>query len=415
MNRILIILSIMFLVGHYAKSAHSGDENMTQVQSVEDDEIISNNNAMKVPFELYHNHLFLQVDINGKNLRLAFDTGMPMDGAVLFATPRVIELKLQYINQAMVGGAGGAPEMAGVATGVAFQLADLEFPNQTVLVMRKNPFSDGVLGEMDGVFGYTLFSRFAVKINFDDSIITIAEPGKSSYSGMGTELPLTIEHGFPFLSCEAEMLNGVPVPIQLVVDLGASHALSLDITSHQDIILPENAMEFRIGKGIGGDVYGHIGRIKELHLGQFGLKNVITTFTNGPVAKCASLEKAKHGNLGTSALRRFNVTFDYANNKMILEPNKNYNEPFEFNMAGIQYTKTGKGAFNVDRVVPNSPASESDLMSNDLIIEINGRSAQEFSYDDLFQLFEKEGEEVNLKIIRGNDRIVVSFMLRRLI
>ena len=263
-------------------------------QRVEKDEIISNNNAMKVPFELYHNHLFLQVHINGKNLRLAFDTGMPMDGAMLFATSRVGELNLKYVSQAMIGGAGGAPEMADMATGVEFRLADLKFPNQTVLTMRNNPFPDGILGEMDGVFGYTLFSRFEVEIDFDNSIITLAKPGTSSCSGQGSELPLTVEHGFPFLNCEAEMLNGVQVPLQLVVDLGASHALSLDFTSHQDIILPKNAMKFRIGKGVGGDVYGHIGRIKELRLGQFGLKNIVTTFTDGPVAKCAALEQAKH-------------------------------------------------------------------------------------------------------------------------
>ena len=100
---------------------------------------------------------------------------------------------------------------------------------------------------------------------------------------------------------------------------------------------------------------------------------------------------------------------------MILEPNDNFDEPFEFNMAGIQFTKTSKGMFRIDRVIPNSPASESGLRVDDVVTSINGTSVDYLTHDELNQLMEKEGEKVILNISRGNENTSICLQLRRLI
>jgi len=254
-----------------------------------------------------------------------------------------------------------------------------------------------------------------VEIDFADSIIILTEPDKFKYSGTGQELPITLNNGYPFLTCAAEMLSGAKVPLQLVVDLGATHALSLNVETHKDVVIPENAIEFRLGTGIGGDVNGYIGRISSLNLGKFTLKNVLTSFSEKPLPECPQGAVGKEGNLGTDALRRFNVIFDYANERILLEPNSHFNESFEFNMTGIQFTRTEKGNFKIDRVIPNSPASESGVKVDDIVIEINGHPAAEFTEDDLEQLLKKEGAEVTLGLSRGGKKVEISVRLRRLI
>jgi hypothetical protein len=376
--------------------------------------MLSDKGTVTIPFELELNHLFVRAKINDQeSLRLCLDTGMPTHGAVLFGTAKVKRLGLPSAGQAMCAGPGGAPVPADLATGVDLLIPGLELTGQTVLVMPHNPYQDRL--EMDGVIGYSLFSRFAVKIDFDNRLITLTEPERFEYWGTGQELPLALSGNFPLVSCEARTSGGAKIPVQLVVDLGAGHALSLNVHSQEDIIVPQGAIEFRLGTGVGGDVNGQIGRISSLRLGQFTLDHVVTSFADASLRGCGVSGTAQHGNLGTDALRRFNVTFDYPNQRMILEPNNHFKDPFEFNMAGIGFKRTDQGTFGVDRVIRNSPAGESGLKKDDVVDRVNGRPASDFSEEDLEELLREEGREVSLGISRGGEQIEVRLKLRRLI
>jgi hypothetical protein len=209
------------------------------------------------------------------------------------------------------------------------------------------------------------------------------------------------------------MENGEKVPLELAVDTGASHSISLNVGSHDAITLPKNAIEFELGRGVGGVIDGHIGRIKSLHLGKYTLENVVTSFYSGLLQ--GPMDVGRNGGLGHMILCRFVVTFDYQNERMILEPNEHFDDAFEFNMAGMAFTKTGKGQFRIDRVVPNSPASDSGLKVGDPVNLINGQPAPQFKIDDFKQLLKNEGKEISLGISRDDKKLEVKMKLRRLI
>jgi len=406
----VLLTAMLFLSNTYSKAWGQKGQCLPAGEC----KMLSDNGTLTIPFELELNHLFIRAKVNDQeNLRLCLDTGMPTHGAVLFGTTKVDRLGLPSMGQAMCAGPGGDPVPADVAADVDLLLPGLELTDQTVLVMPHNPYQDRI--EMDGVIGYSLFSRFAVKIDFDNMLITLTEPDRFRYSGAGQELPIVLSGNVPLVTCEAKTSAGMEVPVQLVVDLGAGHALSLNVDSHEDIPVPEEAIEFRLGTGVGGDVNGYIGRISSLQLGEFALRDVVTSFADATLRGCAVSGTAQHGNLGTNALRRFNVTFDYPNERMILEPNSHFKDRFEFNMAGIGFKRTDKGTFTIDRVIENSPAGESGLKVEDVVNKINGRRARHFSEEDLEQLLKEEGEEVSLIISRGSEQIEVRLKLRRLI
>jgi hypothetical protein len=366
-----------------------------------------------IPFELVLNHIIIQAEFNGeRTFKLALDTGMPVGGVILFDTEKTAQLGLSYIGQAQVGGAGGDPVMANVAQGVNLYIVDVHLPSQQIIVMPINPDVKYSL-EADGIIGYEIFSRFSVKIDFDNKQIILIEGNDYKVSKVGTVLPIRLKNNYPLIECSAETMNGKNILLELLVDLGAGHALSLDIDSHDDITLPEGALASSIGVGAVGKLTGNLGRVRNFKLGIFSLSNVVTTFSTGPLAR--GLDFGANGNLGTDALRRFNVIFDYKNFKLILEPNNQFNEPFEYNTAGFQAVKNGTGEFQIYYVITGSPSNECGLLKDDLIIEINDEPSNKIDSNSLDKIIRGEGEELKLKIRRGSEELIYKLKLRRFI
>jgi len=47
------------------------------------------------------------------------------------------------------------------------------------------------------------------------------------------------------------------------------------------------------------------------------------------------------GPIGNEILRRFKVTIDYSRQRMMLEPNAHFSDPFENDMSGIAFESSG--------------------------------------------------------------------------
>ena len=157
---------------------------------------------------------------------------------------------------------------------------------------------------------------------------------------------------------------------------------------------PDDAIEALLGRTVIGPIYGKVGRIRSLRFGDLQLHNVMSSFQTGPRHGPSTVEK--HGNLGFDAIRRFNVTFDYANERLILVPNSHLSEPFEYNMSGIEYSKTPEGTPKVERFLKDSPAGGTELSEGDLILSIDGRPAGEFGYGERRRVFRQAGATVTL-------------------
>ena len=368
-----------------------------------------------VPFRLYRNHVHVEAEFNGaRKLELILDTGMPAPGVLLMGGAAVRELNLAYAGEARVGGAGGGSFPAKVAAGVALRIGDLLLREQTAIVKADAADQAGqgvneTIVDASGVIGFALFGRLVVAIDYDRMLLTLSEPDDFNYQGQGSRLPLAFESNFPFVDCAAQLAHGKSVSLKMIVDLGATHALSLNIGAQPDIQAPGKFIRFW-GRGAGGEVSGRLGRIRSLSLGKYALSNIVAGFHD---AKLMPLEK--DGNLGSDVLRRFNLIFDYSRRTMIMEPNSHFNEPFETAMSGILAEKVAPGEFVIRHILPESPASEAKLQENDRILEINGLPAGQMSNDDLFSVSSKEGESLKLNIRRGEVRFGVVLKLRRLI
>lgn len=112
--------------------------------------------------------------------------------------------------------------------------------------------------------------------------------------------------------------------LDLLIDLGGLHPLYLPIGRNDRIKLPPDAVETSLGRGLFSQK-GYLGTTQSVRFGDYALNNVPTAFTF--VEKNANV----YGNtmIGLPLLRRFNIIFDYSNERIILEPSKSFNNPFK--------------------------------------------------------------------------------------
>ena len=371
---------------------------------------------VSVPFRDVNQHILLSMMVNGKGpFDIVLDTGMPIGGVILYGDERVASLGLNYMEgvQVRVGGAGGTGEAnpARIATNVGLRLGDLAILDARATVV---PEQGGFGAYFDGIIGAGLFRNFAVTIDNDHGVLTLRRPESYKPPEGAVAVPLTLEGGAPFIEARVQIGGSPAVPVQLVVDTGATHAVSLNEGDDPKIAAPANAIATLIGRGASGEVLGRIGRIRSLEVGGFALDGVVATFPDEAHHSPRGMD-SRNGNLGNGFLRRFNVTFDYAGKRLFLARTKSAAEPFEWDMSGMQAEPTGEGTVRVRRVLPGSPAAEAGIAENDRIVRIAGEDVTEKNYFSMRERLRKNGETVSVELLRGDKPVAVSIKLRRLV
>ena len=366
---------------------------------------------VQVPFE-FNGRVIIPLRVNdSRKLNIILDSGMGHEALGLLHSELGEELGLEYVQSIRVGGAGsGEPKTANVATGGKIFLSEINIHGVTVVVNEES--REESIHTDDGLIGSLIFSSYVVEIDFDRSLLYLYDPAEFESEKGWEEIPLIMERNAAFLETSITLDGKTQIPVRLLVDLGARHALALSVDPAKKIIPPENAIENLLGTGVRGDVFGPQGRIVGLTLGSYIINDVIVGFAD---KDSIPLPASCDGNLGVGILRRFNIIFDYPHSRMYLKPNTYHLNPFEVNMAGIAMSDTFERIKRVSYVVKNSPAFQEGIKKGDKIIAINGRKIERYTYSELYEMFRQEGKKVKLLIERELETLKFKLKLRRLL
>jgi hypothetical protein len=285
--------------------------------------------VVEVPFGVERNLIVIPVSVNNSRpLRYVLDTGG--QGAFMNDPGMVDSLNLKIAGTMRVRGAGDAGEAgeAWLVENVSFNIGGIELSNGLLGVSRAAS-GPGFMAGLDGVIGRPVFASLVVEVDWEKRVVRFYDPSKFNYNGAGAILPLTFDNGGrPYTVASVTVAGDKAIAVKLVVDTGASHALSLDAGSHPLIRLPEGAVKTVLGRGSSGEITGYTGRVKSFQLGNYSLKDVPTTFPDQSSGTAGI--GGRQGNLGGGVLRRFKIIYDYSRSRMIVEPNKFFNDPFGF-------------------------------------------------------------------------------------
>jgi hypothetical protein len=371
--------------------------------------------STRIPFHFVSDEIRIDAVVAGAGpFHLILDTGMPIPGVLLFQSPRVDALGLADSGgNVQVAGAGGegAGSPAKRATGVAIALGPLEIPKTSVLVIEQpTGFPPGI----DGIVGGELFFNYVVRVNMDESRLELSPSGSWAPPKGACVVPIERVGGKIFVEMRVAVGAEAAIPAQVVVDIGAGHALSLNTHEDGRFAPPPGAIEASLGRGASGVLLGKVGRVRRVELGTFALENVVTSFPSEKHQKAAG-EDYRDGNLGEEILRRFDVTFDYAGNRMVLEKAHGFGEPFEHEMAGLGFDWGKDESLLVSEVLPGSPAATAGIQVGDRVMSIDGRAMTGVSDHGLHKTLTVDGADVRMSLMRAKETLEKTIRLRRLL
>jgi hypothetical protein len=376
---------------------------------------------VEIPFERYNNLIVIPVTINHSlTLKFILDTGVQF--AILTEKAFGEFLELSYDRRLVIQGPGMVDSIsAQVASQIEMRLPGdvVSGINQSLLVLEEDYLNlrRNLGADVYGIIGYDIFSRFVVEFNYDDKLLVLHEPRKFRPKKYHKRVPLQVINTKPYINAKISFENGDKEQIKLMVDTGASHALLLDDNS-DGIILPSKTLQTVIGRGLGGDINGLLGRVKSIQINKFEFEDPIASFPAEGNYSDSMKRGSRHGTIGGEILTRFNPVFDYLRGVLYLRKSREFFEDFEHDMSGLDVMAAGSklNQVKVIGVREGSPADLAGIQVDDIITSINGLNTEDVSFAVITtSLRQKPGKKVNIKIRRKGEIIKTSFKLERMI
>jgi hypothetical protein len=376
---------------------------------------------VEIPFEMQGSFIILQVMFQRiYPLRFIYDTGA--ETSVLLKKEISDMLGIVYERDITVYGSDmKTPLAAKIARKVQMDLPNIRLVKD-ILVLNEDYFrfeeSAGI--EIHGILGSETFKGHVVKINYARQMLTIyaknafKPPREKDYQS----IPLKMIRNKPYLQVHLTLQNDTIVPVRLLLDTGASLTMILYSGSTPGLTIPQTALKGSIGRGLGGILEGYIGRVKKMEIGNFPLNNVVSRFQILPTEADTVQTVGRNGVIGGEILSRFNIIFDYPNQRMYLQTNDNYKTEFIYDRSGLTLLAGGRylNDFIVQEVLPNTPAALADIRAGDQIVKIGIWSAHFYRLSQVVRKFQGNiGREIQLTVLRDGKKLNKKIILKELI
>jgi hypothetical protein len=368
-----------------------------------------------VPFKLIRNMVVVKVNINNSGpYNFILDTGV---GLMIITDPLLVDsINIPNKRTIKISGLGdGEAYEAYITAPLNIKISGTVSNNVAAAIFKKDHFGLSQYAGIDihGLLGYEFFSKLAVKVNFADSLITVSKPQHMRLFNKGSRIPITIEGNRPYLQTAVTLNDGTQQVKKFIIDLGAGHAISMEGVTDKNVF-SQQLINANLGVGLNGLISGYKGRIKQMQLGKYSIKNVLTAF---PDVDKRSLVIPRDGNMGVDVLKKFTVIFNYSGNVMYIKSAAGFKDSFEHDMSGLQYYASGDGYKHVfiERVEPGSPADEAGICANDEITAINFKPVATMTLEEIDGLFKSQNNRsLLLNIFRNeiSERVIITLKRR---
>lgn len=278
----------------------------------------------EIPFTEDGGRTIIPVTAGGVALRLVLDSGHATDGILLYRQGKIDISQVGPSREVSVSGAGsGSPSKALLFESARFSAGGIDFANQRAVILIDSGLKDS---RNDGVIGYSLLGHYAVELDYDRRLMTLHDSGTFAPKPGWESLDIYFKNNrIPWTDIAIVTRDEPPVRLSAYIDFASREALELLTREVNRFQLPADMKSYYLGRGLSGDIFGHEATIARMRIGSHQLADVRVAVAPAGVR---SRQDNADAIIGNDALRRFNVIFDYAHNKLHVRPNSHFSEPF---------------------------------------------------------------------------------------
>lgn len=335
-------------------------------EDVEDFEFTHGNSAENVPFKFIENHIYITVNIGGKERDWILDTGAGMS---VIDSVYAIEAGLKLEGEMKGSGAGNTVNFT--FTNIPeYSIPGLKMHSQTAAVLNVVNILKKFGTEASGILGYDFLSRFITRIDYANETISFYHPEHFQYKGDGTIIDAPLKG------------NCFTVPVTVDgkftgrwnFDTGASSC-----GFHYPFAEANNMQALKgiekMGFGAGGSF---MERNVEFNTIEFAGHTLTEPLLDVPLEKGAGAFSGGEliGNLGSTLMRHFVIYLNYKDQQLIVEKGDDFDKVFPRDKSGLQLIISDDDRFEVIFVAPGTPADKAGFETGDIVKSINGIDAE---------------------------------------
>ncbi len=382
------------------------------------EDVLGDKDKIDIPFEMYSGFIVAKVLFKGYlELNMIFDTGA--EHTILFESDMAKYLQLNYDQVINIYGSDLSQSVqAFIARQVPMRAGKSKRVYRDLVVLQSDSLQlNEITGrEINGILGANFFKGLKVKINYKRKKITLYNSQKE-IKGIEKyhQLPIEVHRFKPYLNVDIVSQEGEKNKLKVLLDTGAALGLMLHTNTSEYLNLPSKVIKGELGKGIGGNVEGYLGRIRKISFGDLGFNQVITSYQDIDSSLINLSRIYRNGIIGNILLSRFEVILDYVHGFVYLKPTKEYDKEFKTDRSGMSIYAFGEdlNQYYVRHVYEHSPAYEAGIRAGDIIKKIGWWNSKRYSLDRINNKLQgKVGKTIKMTMLREEEEIKVEFKLR---
>jgi hypothetical protein len=284
-------------------------------------------------------------------------------------------------------------------------------------VAARNDFGAQMGMPYQGTLGADFFARLVVVVDYSRQTVQLYDPTTYKYSGGARGFQATFAGNTPLIRAKFSIPGQKLIEADFIVNTALDFPIVFSRTFTDDHRISAGHFKTIPASYPSVDAGAKIllGRLKSIQIGGYTIEEPVAAFSqsNPPSGQSKNIA----GTIGADFLKRFTVIFDLPHQKIILEPNLEFNKFAEEDMSGLSIVAKGPGlrTFEIVHVQPGTPAAAAGIREGDVIAGVDQDPAADITLASIRDLFRQVGHKYKLTIERNGKTQEVVIQMKRLI